>query len=367
MYKVAVYAICKDESQFIDRWAQSVAPADCVAVLDNGSQDGSAELLREKGFIVRQEIITPWRFDAARNRSLELVPQDCDICVCLDLDEVLMPGWRQALEQAWSQGAEQVEYPYVWSFNPDGSDGISFWACKIHARQGFRWVNPVHEVLSCDHAPKTVPAPGLRVEHHADPSKSRAQYLPLLELAVQENPHNDRNMHYLGREYMFHGRWQDCIDTLTRHVSMPEATWADEKCASYRFMARAHQQLGQSALAENCLLQAAAIAPHLREPWVELARHYYQGQDWCALIWAAERALRIQNRPHTYITEAECWGALPWDLLSLGWHHLNQREKAIAAVSQAIALDPGDDRLKSNLSFFRAKPGTDSCASCGTN
>ena len=29
--------------------------------------------------------------------------------------------------------------------------------------------------------------------------KSRGQYLPLLELSEEEDPEDDRNMHYLGR------------------------------------------------------------------------------------------------------------------------------------------------------------------------
>ena len=40
----------------------------------------------------------------------------------------------------------------------------------------------------------------ITVNHYPDNSKSRSSYLPLLELSVKENPNNDRNMHYLGRE-----------------------------------------------------------------------------------------------------------------------------------------------------------------------
>ena len=35
------------------------------------------------------------------------------------------------------------------------------------------------------------------MDHHADPAKSRGQYLPLLELSVAEAPEDDRNTHYL--------------------------------------------------------------------------------------------------------------------------------------------------------------------------
>lgn len=60
----------------------------------------------------------------ARNRSMELVPEDADICVCTDLDEVFHPGWRARLEEAWLPEAGQATYRYTWSFNPDGSEGL---------------------------------------------------------------------------------------------------------------------------------------------------------------------------------------------------------------------------------------------------
>ena len=84
--KVAVYAICKNEAKFARRWMASMSEADQVAVLDTGSTDGTPQLLRELGARVEEETISPWRFDVARNRSLELVDPDVDVCVCTDLD-----------------------------------------------------------------------------------------------------------------------------------------------------------------------------------------------------------------------------------------------------------------------------------------
>lgn len=98
-YKVCVYAIAKDEAKFAARWAESMSEADAVYVLDTGSSDDTVKILQAHGVNVRSEIITPWRFDTARNRSLELVPEDADICVCTDIDEVLHPGWRAAAEK----------------------------------------------------------------------------------------------------------------------------------------------------------------------------------------------------------------------------------------------------------------------------
>jgi len=187
--RIAVYAICKNESQFVDRWMDSMSEADQVVVLDTGSTDDTVERLKKRGAQVTVELISPWRFDVARNRSLDLVSEDTDICVCTDLDEVFHPGWRAALERAWQPGAGQATYRYTWSFNPDGSEGVVFWYEKAHARYGYQWIHPVHEVLKWvgEGVPgPTVTVEGMQLDHHPDPTKSRGQYLPLLELSVEE-------------------------------------------------------------------------------------------------------------------------------------------------------------------------------------
>ena len=145
--KVYVYAICKNESKFARRWMESMSEADAVYVLDTGSEDDTVQLLREAGAIVEIQEFRPWRFDRARNRSLEMVPEDADVCVCTDLDELFHPGWRALLEAAWEPGTTRAAYRYTWNFNPDGSEGFVFWLNNMHARHGFRWTHPVHEVL----------------------------------------------------------------------------------------------------------------------------------------------------------------------------------------------------------------------------
>ena len=101
-YKVCVYAICKNESKFIERWIKSMSEADAIYVLDTGSTDDSAEILKKLGANVKIEKINPWRFDVARNKSLDMVPLDTDICVCTDLDEIFESGWRKKLENIWN-------------------------------------------------------------------------------------------------------------------------------------------------------------------------------------------------------------------------------------------------------------------------
>ena len=353
--KIIVYAICKNEEKFANRWTDSMAEADEIIVLDTGSTDNTPSILKARGATVYQETISPWRFDVARNRSLDLVPADADICVCTDLDEVFHPGWRTELEPVWRPGTSQVRYRYTWSFNPDGSDGVVFFPEKIHSRHGFRWAHPVHEVLEWI-GPGTrgpiVTAANIQLDHHPDHSKSRSQYLPLLELSVQEAPEDDRNVHYLGREYLYQGRWDDCIRTLSHHLTMPSTRWADERAASMRYIAKASLRKGQFAAARDWYLRAIAQAPHLREPYIDLAHLLYDQEDWDGVLYFTGCALTITRRPETYISEAAAWGSLPHDLRTMAYYHTGRIAQALAESKSALALEPDNPRLQENYAVL---------------
>lgn len=353
--KVVVYAISKNEEQHVNRWMSSMSEADQVIVLDTGSTDGTIELLRSLGAIVVQKEIRPWRFDVARNQSLELVPEDTDICVCTDLDEAFQSGWRAALEDTWKPGMGQARYQYVWSHTLDGGDGLTYWYDKIHSRHGYQWKHPVHEVLEWvdDGVPgPTIEVSGIRLDHYPDFAKSRAQYLPLLELSVQEDPDDDRNLHYLGREYLYRGRLEDCIATLKRHLSMPSATWKDERAASMRYISKAYLEMGNRDAAYVWGLKAVAEAPHLREPWMDLGLFLYAEKDWDGVLYCTACALKLTERPMSYICEAQAWGSLPHDMRCIALYRMGCVKESLEEARKALILDPQNTRLQKNVTLL---------------
>ena len=297
-WKVCVYAIAKNEEKFVERWVESMSEADEIYVLDTGSDDNTALKLMDLGVNVTIEKISPWRFDVARNRSLELVPENTDICVCTDLDEVFVPGWREKLEQLWTDNITRLNYNYNWSLDDDGNPKVNFYISKIHSRKGYFWTHPVHEVLSFQNTQEViVTTDDITVNHYPDSTKSRSSYLPLLEISVKESPEDDRNMHYLGREYMYYGKWNECIDTLIKHLSLPNATWKDERCASMRFIARAYKNLNRYEEARMWLDKAIIESPNLRDPYLERALLEYELENWKEIEKYCLKALEIKNSP----------------------------------------------------------------------
>ena len=352
-YKICVYAISKNEEKFVDRWMDSVSEADEVLVLDTGSTDKTVEKLRKRGATVFVEEIVPWRFDSARNRSLELVSKDVDICVCIDLDEVLEKGWRQKLEEIWNDDVNRLRYNYNWSFDKYGNPSVNFYRDKIHCRNTYKWTHPVHEVLTYMGDNEVfLTTDEITVNHYPDKNKSRSGYLPLLELSVKETPEDDRNMHYLGREYMFYGRWNDAIDTLIKHLNLKTAKWKDERCASMRFISRCYINLKRYDEARMWLNKAIKEAPHIRDPYIELALLESQFSNWDEVEKNCLDALKIEKYAKTYINEPFSWNHTVYDLLSLSYYFKGNNELALEYVNKALEISPDDDRMLKNKKIF---------------
>lgn len=349
--KVYVYAICKDESKFVENYVKSMKEADGIYVLDTGSTDDTVQKLKSLHVHVKEEKIIPFRFDVARNKSLEMVPNDADICVCTDFDEEFEPGWRKKLEKIWlEENPTRVEYLYNWSFDKYGKPATTFYMSKIHKRNAYTWYHPVHEILKClEKEEKSVVIKEMVLNHHQDVSKKRNSYLPLLEMSIKEDPLDDRNMHYLGREYMYYEKWNEAIDTLIKHLNLEKSTWKDERAASMRFIARSYLGLKRPFEAKKWLEKAIEEAPYLREGYVELARIYYEEKDFEKAHLYLKKASFITEKPVTYINEDFCWNSYFYDLISIVAYQIGNKQEALENAKIAYQMNPEEERIKKNI------------------
>ena len=299
---------------------------------------------------------TNFRFDEARNESLKLIPDDTDVCISIDLDEVLLPGWKDAIKKVWQKDTTRLRYIYNWSLDEFDNPRVSFYQDKIHSLKGYKWVNPVHEILSYQNGEEHfVTTDELIINHYPDATKSRGSYLSLLELSIKEDPENDRNTHYLGREYMYYRKWDKAIETLKKHLTLKRAVWKDERSASMRFIARSYLGLNDETNAIYWYKEAAKEAPHLRDPLVELALLYYQKEDWEEVIKYCNEALNIPINYKTYINEVFSFDETIDDLLSLAYYNTNQLVKAIEHAKKALEINPNNERIKNNLQIMQNK------------
>ena len=156
---------------------------------------------------------------------------------------------------------------------------------------------------------------------------------------------------------MFHRRWDEAIAQLQRHLTLPTATWAAERSASMRFISRCHLAKGDQPEAMRWALRAVAEAPELRESWVQAEEAAYAGEDWPAAAFFGGKAVAVTKKSGCYINEERAWGAYPWDAMAYALYRLGDLEGAAAATERALELEPGNERLRGNMKFYRGDRG----------
>ena len=347
--KVAVYTIALNEEQFVKAWYESAKKADYLLIADTGSTDGTIALAKSLGINVVEISIKPWRFDDARNASLAVIPNDIDYCIALDMDEVLIEGWRKKLESV-PEGTTRPRYKYTWNWLEDGSPGLQYGGDKIHSRHGYRWKHPVHEVMVADRVQQVEHWTDLEIHHHADSSKPRSQYLPLLAQSVQEDPTDDRNAFYYARELFFYGRYEEATKEFKRHLELPRAVWKPERAASMRYIAKMDDDYDVTRWWLNLAIKEA---PDRREAYVELAQHYYNHKEWSECLDTAQKALEITVKPLEYLCEEFAWGSAPWDYAAIAAYNLGLTDMALEYGMKAVELNPTDERLQRNLMYYK--------------
>ena len=350
--KVAVYTIALNEAQFVKRWYESSKDADYHLIADTGSSDETVAIAKSLGINVVSIKVKPWRFDDARNYALMSLPEDIDYCVSMDMDEVLKPGWRAELQKAFDQGnLPRPKHKLVTDFAPDGRPTVEFFANRIHRRFNYRWRHPIHEVIvpyGSDYKEEYFQI-GLEIHHLPDDKKSRGQYLPMLEMAVDEEPTSPRNLYYYARELYFKQKYLEA--KLVFNEYMKYSRFPGEKAYAYRYLAKCDPSNAEKHLKES------VKTFYCREGVLALANHYYIVKNWKKCYKAATEAMEIKERLNDFMSEDWAWGHMADDLIAVCSWQLNDFKTAYKHGKIAAEMSPEEERLVKNLEFYKEKVG----------
>ena len=351
--KVAVYTIALNEAANAERWANSAVDADYRIVVDTGSTDDTVERLTKAGVTVHRIAVRPWRFDDARNAAMALIPPDVDVCCTMDMDRFLEPGWRAKLEAAWQPETTALFCQTVYRSSVDDPTPLRSWPAKnFHHRWGYRFRRPVHEALvftgETEVTANSSDIVMFEVQDLAKPTRS--SYLPLMEVAHKEDPDDAQICFWLGRDLMWAKQPERAIPLLERYLELPTSKWAEERSEAMRYIARMRPEQRLPWLDK-----ARMEAPHRREIWLDLAEEFHGRADWLNLFWACTNGIEKTRRTGSYLDDANCWGFRLYDLGAIAAWRLNAMDRAVEWGQKARELEPGNQRLTSNLDFFHRR------------
>ena len=151
-------------------------------------------------------------------------------------------------------------------------------------------------------------------------------------------------MHYYARELFFAGRMDEAKAAFLRHLDLPKAQWAPERSQSYRYLFKIDRN-------PHWLAHAAREYPS-REVVMDMARYWYEQQEWQSTFEFARQALKIDKRPLEYFTEFDAWGPLAHDLAAISAYQLGLFHEAAWHGVEALKLSPYDSRLVDNLKHY---------------
>lgn len=349
--KICLYAICKDEDKYLDQWFENVKTADYIAVLDTGSKPEfyskllawQTKLNAAAGYekvIIAQKVITPWRFDVARNESMKLIPKEADLCICTDFDELLTSDWANILRKTW-KGEPRVLYQYAWTHTETGLPAKIFTYDKCHPNDGTHyWKYPVHECLTLGtieqdlaELPKaariTDPVPFL--EHYPDPAKVRqASYRKLLEIRAQEFPDEAFSYTYLIAQLFWEQRFSEVIE-FGLNKALPhcipkknndQATMPD----IYMYIGDSYRATGDLPHALEFHRMAIANLPIARDGYIGAGWDLVYMGDPVEAIKTINDGLMRTSHLHIWSEREFSWTYAPYMVLALAYFCLGRNE-----------------------------------------
>jgi glycosyltransferase involved in cell wall biosynthesis len=252
---IGVAIIAKNESAMISRCLESVKGADQIVVVDTGSSDNTMEIARRYTSEVYDDF--KWCDDFAQARNHVRSKMKTDFILSIDCDEFChdFSKVREAIEWGYdvlnvrmimghTDPEQHFYFPRLFKNTPN-----IFWVGAIHNVLNVAATKDSEVKITYEFSPA----------HLLDPDRA----LRILESEVKKNPNNPRELYYLGREYWYKQRYQECTATLGRYVQV--AHWNPEKADAFLIMARAYSTQGLDEDARDACLQAIKINPNFKE------------------------------------------------------------------------------------------------------
>lgn len=336
--QIGVYAICKNEKHFLNEFYHSIDDADFISICDTGSTDGTYEelidlvghrtrqfgheeehktypnLSTDGSMFVTKIHVNPWRFDDARNAALSFLPEEIDVCISIDLDERLTPGWKHQLDEIVAKHLRENGRPcdrynhrfktiWNWDRPEEPPSETEHWHERIHSRKGYKWSLPVHEILVNENAKTVEWLPNWYMIQKPDTTKSRSSYFPLLEQSVKENPNIWKSWSFLAGEYLSRGRNDDAIAAIRKARELPNSDkaylWYQET-----FAERTRDEVKTIQAFEQCIREA----PLIREYQYYFAKYLFDTHRYEYAASVIDSAERIKVSTNGYEYNPDAWG-----------------------------------------------------------
>lgn len=327
-----------------------------VIGVDSKSVDGTAEWIRD--FIGPDRCdVFPFTFEddfaAARNLTVQRVPEDCDFWVWFDSDDTLQSVSGKSVVEFCETIPENVSAVFCnYDYDKDefgNSTTILTRGRFYRSAVPWEWRGRVHEDV---YPPKGRDWPELGLARSDDflwvhNTEGRAsageRNFRLLEKAINDNPEEARNWYYLGNQHFAVHNWQKSALAFERYLSL--SNWTEQKWDALIRQAIAYRSLGMLDEAIVCDTKAMHLLPKWADSYFGIGETYTRKHDWEKAVHFGEMGLaRLAAGdgipdPVVFIN-MNAYEHNPYRWLEVAYWNLGEKQKSIACLERAIASRP---------------------------
>ena len=353
---LTVYAICKNEIANVEKWLKCFSKADYICILDTGSTDGTWEFLQKAkaqypNLIIDQKIISPWRFDSARNESLKLVPPQTTMYFMVDLDEIIKEdGWEKAITDSWTPLFDRGMYTYNRDVQEDDVVTKCIPEYRIHSKAWMKYENIVHEALinaagrkqfyieTCTEIPITV--------WHYPNKTGQTNYMELCEKDLLEYPNDWVMRLQLAIEYEIRSEEDKALDHFFYIIQHENTLQSFELGRCFFGIGRIYSMRENYEAAQVFFTQGRIYAPDFADNYLAAAEIYYNHQQYRQAIELCKAAFRYSNTAY-WCSVYDIKSYYGYWLLGLCNFYIGNKIKALGLLEIAYQLNP--DKKFANL------------------
>jgi len=292
-------------------------------------------------------------FDYSSSRNYAASLASNDVIAMPDCDEAYIALDINAINALIADGVQQFEYEFVFSFDEYGNPAIAFRHCKFYDRRVLSWAGIVHEILQGAAKRLYVDEHTIKLGHWQNHETDRSGYLKGLALDCFENPENDRNSHYFGREMIWAGRVRSGLLELEHHMLMLK--WPAERAQSSIFRGDAFLTIGEDSHGLTAYHTAINIDGDRRTAWIRLAEYYFRKNEPKRVITYASAALTI-TQGGFYAEDSAHYRHTPHELLYWAFWYVGDKEESARHFALAQSFMPNHPKYLHDQRFYEVLP-----------
>lgn len=354
MITLSVCLIVKNEENNLGNCLNCVKQfADEIIIVDTGSTDKTVELAKK---YTENIYFFKWQDDFSLARNFSFSKATCEYIMWLDADDIILTeeiNKINNLKKELDLSYDMVLMKYVNAFDENGNELSYFFRERIIKNdKRFKWQGFVHEVIPIT---GNVLHTKIAVHHNKKQTKYPERNLMIYENALKKKVEfTNRDYYYYARELYYHGKYKKAIKFFKVFLRLEKYN-SNDMFEAILIISECYVFLKDYENGLNFLINSFKTHKPNSKLLCKIGDIFLLKNDYAKATFWFETAIQNAGKSEFVFIEKKYENIYPYLQLCLCYYKLNDIQKSIYFNNKAEAVDPTNESVKLNKTFFSEK------------